>query len=208
MAKKDVGESLMTTKTPRTMFLHQPSPTYFCHNYLPLFLAISSLLSGCGFFSTWRLGGGFFLDHKQAIESCILAASHLVLSTQQPISPTVAPPNTTQLLMVDGLFYLSDSRAMVVLVVLPIRVSIFYFYLKKSIYGLFCNKRFLFYLSSPATFVVAGRCSWSPSALWSHILIIFSIVVNASATASRSFWFPGPPASIIHCMPYRLPLRT
>lgn len=129
-------------------------------------------------------------------------------TAHQPNSPTVVPPNTTQLLMVDGLFYLSDSRAMVVLVVLPIRVSIFYFYLKKSIYGLFCNKRFLFYLSSPATFVVAGRCSWSPSALWSHILIIFSIVVNASATASRSFWFPGPPASIIHCMPYRLPLRT
>lgn len=50
LAKKDVGESLMTTKTPRTMFLHQPSPTYFCPNYLPLFLAISSLLSGCGFF--------------------------------------------------------------------------------------------------------------------------------------------------------------
>jgi len=36
-----------------------------------------------------------------------------------PNSPSAHQPNTTQLLMVDGLFYLSDSRVMVMAVVVP-----------------------------------------------------------------------------------------
>lgn len=67
------------------VFLPQLSSTLFGHFFAPLRLWV---------FSTWRLGGGFFLDHKQAIESCILAASHLVLSTQQPISPSAQQPNS------------------------------------------------------------------------------------------------------------------